>query len=376
MTCRNNKSGLKLNSRDEEFIQYLKQNNNKITSTTKKLGERFGCAEKTIRRMTKKFEEAGILLKSRRNKWMRTLTYELTVKGRSLASSFKTRSSKKIKSAPIKPAPKTPSVVIRSQMLNYEQNLSMLVFSEKNAKCPYINKSYNKSHKSNIERKVKKTCPSLPEPVTNDPRLPSSSAMDMIVVWNSETGEKVKPDQGMCRFLIAAFKQKFNYSLKKWREYVQRFKSCEWLKKWAKKVGKGFDIMLALGFKVMNRILSTIAADVSDDTERLSDEELDEKAQAHIASVSEPEECKEVRKEILKEVGPGVYMSCFSRDDIEVRLTDSVYTGKVVWVLTKNNFVRDYVNNNYYHRGKLSHQVLPPEEVPTDEFFMELYGIK
>jgi predicted transcriptional regulator len=137
------------------------------------------------------------------------------------------------------------------------------------------NKSINKSNKSTIVKKCnfeieksKEVIRETDEELINNEIIERFSeeerkiydstkptiVQDMMSIWREHINPDEKLTKETSRFLVACFYQKFDKSLKKWKEYVIGLKNSLWITKFREK-WKSI-LKWALSFKVINRIFA------------------------------------------------------------------------------------------------------------------------
>ena len=168
---------------------------------------------------------------------------------------------------------------------------------------------------------------------------------DMLEIWRKEINkdECIKNKKTAC-YLVACYKEKFDSSLEKWTEYVKGLKNSKYISELRKRWRS--ILMWALSFKVINRIFDGGFGVAFEDKTPIKPENS-EYYEHCIDSLSEHEECKAIRRGVLKEYGEAVYRSWFTNLSLEKCNREILVKGsafQVDWVInnyldTKHNFV-------------------------------------
>jgi hypothetical protein len=216
------------------------------------------------------------------------------------------------------------------------------------------NTNINKSNKSNKSKKIVKenfkdseegspkptdgVATATREDVQTPPERPKPTIVqDMLKIWSEEfPSNKINLTKHLARYLVAAFKMKFNSSLKEWKRYLRLLKTSAYL------MGEKFKLFLdwAINFTNVDKLksgwLGTKEAEIPVD-----ESEVAESAEQHVESVEETKKCKETRRTIVKKLSPAVYNSWFRKID----LTEE--KGRVFLKEPENRFLRDYIALNF-----------------------------
>lgn len=158
---------------------------------------------------------------------------------------------------------------------------------------------------------------------TSSSPVKTTTAQDMISVWNSEVSfnkktECIKLNRAISKYLVASYKYKFNEDLEAWKHYCRLIDSSPYL------MGQGFNLSLtwALKFATIDRILAGELGVVIRPLHEKSKSEETLRAEAacqalaHIDEIGEGQGCKEVRRMILAAVGASHYNAWFTQVDI------------------------------------------------------------
>lgn len=185
----------------------------------------------------------------------------------------------------------------------------------------------NKSNKSKMlnDNSVKNISISRTTPVQN-----------MLKVWNEEFSQKhVILDKTLARFLVAAFKIKFDSCLEKWRTYLKTIKTSAFLMSEKFKLS----IRWVIKFLTIDRIR---AGELGVDSSKIPVDrsKIYEKTVEHVENVQESQRCKSFRKKIAKMLSPEIYMAWFTK----VRIYDNT---KEMVVETPNDFMTDFISTHF-----------------------------
>ncbi|MDR3157151.1 MAG: helix-turn-helix domain-containing protein [Lactobacillales bacterium] len=183
---------------------------------------------------------------------------------------------------------------------------------------PYteLNKSNkSKNNKSSNQKKISSgsaNCATVIPNVESSEIITSQKstiAQDMIAIWQEEFPQsRITPTKKTARYLVASLQRKFQNSLEKWRNYLQRIKTSSYL------MSEKFTIWISwvLKFETIDRIFNGefgCQEPPKTPTEKAAEaNKLISKAHDHIATLHEPEECLEIRKKLLQEEGENVYV--------------------------------------------------------------------
>jgi hypothetical protein len=175
----------------------------------------------------------------------------------------------------------------------------------------------------------------------------------MISIWNEvvEEGKRtLELNQKRARFLITAFKTKFEGSLEKWKEFCKRVASSKFL---MGEIKASFRASLdwVLKFDILQRILEGDFG-IGDRTVYVRDEQNNaQNLQADIQNSFDPEPIQHIRQELLRHVGQGPYASWFKETSITLE-------GKKVVIQTKSAFAKDSINRLFLDAIEKSCQTL------------------
>ena len=175
----------------------------------------------------------------------------------------------------------------------------------------------------------------------------------MISIWNEvvEEGKRtLEINQKRARFLITAFKTKFEGSLEKWKEFCKRVASSKFL---MGEIKDSFRASLdwVLKFDILQRILEGDFG-IGDRTVYVREEKnTSQQLQVEIQNSFDPEPIQHIRQELLKQVGQGPYASWFKETSITLE-------GKKVVIQTKSAFAKDSINRLFLDAIEKSCQTL------------------
>lgn len=140
----------------------------------------------------------------------------------------------------------------------------------------------------------------------------SSTAQDMLRIWNNILGEKSQAtmSKDLAPHLVSAYSTKFEKDLNQWKRYCDLIKTSDYLMK------EGFDLSIfwALKFSTIDRLraggLGVKPASLSIASELIADES---QINEMITALNESEKTKTLRRTIAQAVGPANYLSWFHR---------------------------------------------------------------
>jgi len=161
----------------------------------------------------------------------------------------------------------------------------------------------------------------------------------MISIWNEivEEGKRtLELNQKRARFLITAFKTKFEESLEKWRAFCKRVASSKFL---MGEIKSSFRASLdwVLKFDIIQRILEGDFG-IGDRVVYVRDNQnTSQQLQVEITDSGEPKPIQHIRQYLLKQVGQGAYASWFK--DTSITLEE----GGVI-IKTSSSFAKDSIN--------------------------------
>lgn len=168
----------------------------------------------------------------------------------------------------------------------------------------------------------------------------TTTAQDMLRIWNETLEKKEKMSKELARFLVAAMKFRFK-TLEVWRQFVRAIKESAYL------MSERFKLFLSwvLKFSSINRIMNGEFGckkyDYTDEREK-EEREIMELYSAidSIEVLDESDKCKDIRKQILGKTSINKYKAWFSG----CRIHDT--KGKV-FLEVGTSFKRDYITNNF-----------------------------
>jgi hypothetical protein len=189
-----------------------------------------------------------------------------------------------------------------------------------NRKNKSINKSLiNLDDEKNLARK--KTYPgSKCITITSPVHKPiTTTARDMLRIYNEELDRNEKMTQPKAQFLVAAYNSKFK-SLEAWRGFIRAIKKSWYL------IKSGFQWCLdwLLRFKVLDRILSGGFGVRFEESP--PETPLPRDPEEHISSLNEDMECLELRRRFVKRHGRKSYWSHMI--DVSLKKTMARYHGR------------------------------------------------
>lgn len=240
------------------------------------------------------------------------------------------------------------------QIINksYKSNKSIKNKIQKNSDQTALEKSLldlreskNKASSVNVsdtDIKFKSTIVIEDNDIETPPQKPTI-IQDMIRIWNEEfASSTIQLTKSLARFLVAAFKTKFNSCLKEWKRYLKTLKTSIYIMNEKFKLS----IWWVIKFITIDRIR---AGELGAKPESVVDDpnDLAEKAKHHICEVHESEKCKDFRKKIVTILNPSTYVSWFMKVDFVEN------NGKIV-MKAHNSFVEDWVMRNFADRCGLS----------------------
>jgi len=219
-----------------------------------------------------------------------------------------------------------------------------------------INKSYNKSIKTtwcSKKEKAVKDRKKSDEDIINDEIIDRFSVeerlvydsikptivQDMLAIWREHIDPNEQGEPLKYKYLYTVYMEKFDRSLRRWKEYVIGLKNSKWIMKFRETCS--YFMMWSLKYKVINRIFAggfgVTLGEVLGVKPKVASEE------DHIGDLEKDEECLDVRKEALRKYGSSVYFCWFSR----LRFEKKAGSEGVV-VNAPSQFVLDWVMNNYF----------------------------
>lgn len=277
-----------------------------------KWAEELGASPKTVERIVKKLREEGIVSVEKHAKHHGNHTNFYTINYKALENllgeNIQTKSSRQ-----------------KSRVLNSNNNINI-----------------NKSNKSNTniqkidEEKSTARTSSNPSASSVEPskqtERPNVTARDLLDIWNEEVGihsTKAVMTKDRARFLNAAFKFKFSYSLDQWKTYCKKIASSDFL---MGKVKSTFRATLdwVLRFSVIQRIFEGaygVKEILMKKTEPMEMKKEDE-----------PKEAESLRTHLLKVLGPDTYRSWINPITIDCQ-------NNRLKMLVRSQFFKNYIEN-------------------------------
>ncbi len=171
---------------------------------------------------------------------------------------------------------------------------------------------------------------------------------DMIKIWNEEfKNSPVQLTKNIARYLVAAFKTKFQSNLKEWRKFLKILQTSAYIMSEKFKL----TIMWVLKFCTIDRIR---AGDLDADPGKVpaDPDELEEKFEDHIQHLDESDSCKEFRKKIKEKFSLSTYLAWFTH----VKFSDSSSNPDEVIMKSDNAFISDWIMNNFANRYGLDNE--------------------
>ncbi|MCL2312037.1 MAG: hypothetical protein FWC41_06055 [Firmicutes bacterium] len=191
----------------------------------------------------------------------------------------------------------------------------------------YNKQNINKSYKSINDSEKLKEKNSEPKPTI---------VQDMIKIWNDEfPGSKINLTKQLARFLVAAFKSKFDSSLKNWRRYLKTIKTSVYLMSEKFKLS----IWWVIKFFTIDRIRAGELG-VNEAKVEPEKEDLEEKKNRHFETLDETEFCRKLRYRIIEKLSLPTYLSWFTH------ATFFEIEGKITMKAT-SQFIEDWIRNNF-----------------------------
>jgi DNA-binding Lrp family transcriptional regulator len=162
---------------------------------------------------------------------------------------------------------------------------------------------------------------------------------DMLKIWNEEfSTSKIPLTKQLARFLVAAFKTKFESCLKEWRKYLKTLKTSDYI------TGDKFKLSIwwVIKFVTIDRVRNGELG-VNFDRVTPTEEELTEKLNIHISSLNETEPCKKLRYKIIEKLTLPTYLSWFTS-------VSFVEDNEKIIMKANNQFVEDWIVRNFADR--------------------------
>lgn len=183
------------------------------------------------------------------------------------------------------------------------------------------NKSENISEKENLKH---------PKPTI---------VQDMIKIWNDEFKKSpIRLTKSIARYLVAAFKTKFQSNLKEWRKYLRTIQTSAFI------MSEKFKLTITwvLKFCTIDRIrageLGVHPGEVPADREKLV-----EKFEEHIQKLDETDRCKQIRMKIKERLSLSTYLTWFTH----VNFSNSSSDPSKIIMKADSTFITDWIMNNF-----------------------------
>jgi len=172
------------------------------------------------------------------------------------------------------------------------------------------------------------------------PKIPPTTARDMHDIFKKyfpdAFGELNKP---IAQRLVAAFKTKFGYCLKKWENYLRKVATSKYL------TGEDFELRLnwLLSFTTIDRINNNEFGVKDLPNIDVVAEFTVSEALERINNSSDTEMVKRVRRRLLEVFGAAVYKSWFLNGEIFEKDDEILFKGNT-------KFQEDYVRDNFFSK--------------------------
>lgn len=298
-----------------------------IYNTLDGWAEQLGISQSSVRRAIKSLKEKEFIITDQLswNKRNRTLYYAIDYENIKNFLSDRSRTKRAMSPCVQKPSQN----YTEKERIN--EHLDEHMYISVNSK-QIINKS-NKSE--NISEKN-----------FEHPKL--TIVQDMIKIWNEEfKNSPVRITKNIARYLVAAFKAKFQSNLKEWRKFLKILQTSAYIMSEKFKL----TIMWVLKFCTIDRIR---AGDLGADPEKVStdQDELTEKFEDHMQKLNEPASCKELRKKIKEKLSLSTYLSWFTH----VSFSKSSDSADKIIMKASSTFVSDWIMNNFANQCGLDNE--------------------
>jgi hypothetical protein len=201
--------------------------------------------------------------------------------------------------------------------------------------CPTQNESMYIDKKTNKDNLINLIKSESFQSVINDTEKPLTQ--QLIDIWNEIINPEVNSqlNKNRCRYLIAAFKYKFNKNITKWKDYCRKITSSDFL---MGKIKNCFKISLdtALKFDFIQKVFE----------KQFGIKELQIPVEIESSSFQEIEntnislEVKKIHYEIYEKIGSIKYNHWFR--DIKI-----IKTSTSIDIFVPNSFKKNWIENNY-----------------------------
>lgn len=196
----------------------------------------------------------------------------------------------------------------------------------------------NKSNKS-IKKIKKQDCSNLIKILQDSNKIPKQKptiVQDMLRIWQEEFYNlPVILSKRLARFIVAAFKSKFDSCLEKWRKYLKTLKTSAFIMSNKFKLNIWWVIKYTTIDQIREGWLGTDEKKIPVNTSEIYKETI-----SHIENVPESQKCKTFRTKIAKTLSPEIYISWFK----SVKMYD--FPEGIV-IETPNNFITDSISTHF-----------------------------
>ena len=165
---------------------------------------------------------------------------------------------------------------------------------------------------------------------------------DMLQIWYEEfTKSHVILNKKLARFLVAAFKNKFDSCLEKWQKYLKVLKTSAFI------MSNKFKLTIwwVIKYVTIDRIREGWLG-VNENKIPVDAPKIYEKTVEHIENIQESQKCKSFRRKIAKALSPEIYMAWFTK----VQMHDNT---KEIVVETPNDFMTDFISTHFLRDSKV-----------------------
>ena len=294
-----------------------------IYNTLEQWAEQLGVSKSTVQRAIRSLKQSGVINSAHlsRNKRNRTLFYSVNEKA--LEELLDRKTIRKSDSKFL-----TTCLNIHKKSSKKDHMSDHMYIKDNNNKFykSYKSKSFNKNQKgSEILNSSKNS-------------LKPTIVQDMIKILRTELPHvNFNLTKATAKYLVAAFKTKFNSSLEEWKKHLKLLKTSSYL------TGEKFklSIMWIIKFFTIDRLRE---GDLGVDERKIPvDQDLVmEEALNHIESVNESDICKNARRKIIKIFSPLTY-NCWFKKIAFVEIGRSVFMKQ----MTESKFVKEYITNKF-----------------------------
>jgi len=193
----------------------------------------------------------------------------------------------------------------------------------------------NKSNKS-IKKIKKQNCSNLIQDSNKIPKQKPTIVQNMLHIWQEEFYNlPVILSKRLARFIVAAFKIKFDSCLEKWQKYLKTLKTSAFIMSNKFKLNIWWVIKYTTIDQIREGWLGTDEKKIPVNTSEIHKETI-----SHIENVPESQKCKTFRTKIAKTLSPEIYISWFK----SVKMYD--FPEGIV-IETPNNFITDSISTHF-----------------------------